>query len=244
MSDPGVIIAKRAVSLSRTYAAIGIFLGLVSVLISSIPSLLSSFPSTTGITVSNSTSIVPGLSFQDYFRLISVPLQVFAALAFTTPVLLLYVYDKNNGVLEYFLSLGMDQGDIYKRYLKASLFLSTALVAFEIAANLVSGVIQGASIPSLLELSGLVVIIAFPVVAFVAIVMMAFSSLQKQRIGSNQPLGIALGVVMVFPAYIGPLVIPAYGIAIDLTIAISVSVLTIIMYSLSSRLISREKLLP
>jgi hypothetical protein len=243
VSDPGVIIAKRAISLSRTYAVIGIFLGLVSVLISSLPSLLSSFPSTTGLG-GNSTSIVPGLSFQDYFRLISVPLQVFAALAFTTPVLLLYVYDKNNGVLEYFLSLGMDQGDIYRRYLKASLILSAALVGFEILANLVSGVIQGASISSLLELSGLVVTIAFPVVAFVAIVMMAFSSLQKQRIGSNQPLGIALGVIMVFPAYIGPLVIPTYGIAIDLTIAVSVTILTIVMFSLSSRLISREKLLP
>jgi hypothetical protein len=244
LSDPGVIIAKRSLSLSRTYAVIGVFLGLVSVLISSIPSLLSSLPaSTTGIPVGNSP-FVGGFSFQEYFRLISVPLQVFAALAFTTPVLLLYVYDKNNGVLEYFLSLGMDQGDIYTRYLKASLLLTAALLEFEIAANLVSGIIQGASLSSLLELSGLVVVIALPVVAFVTIVMMTFSSLQKQRIGSNQPLGIALGVVLVFPAYIGPLAIPSLAIPIDLTIVISVSVLTIVMFSLSSRLISREKLLP
>lgn len=244
MSDPGVIIAKRSISLSKTYAAVGIFLGLISVLISSIPSFLSSIPSTTGITGGSNSTIVPGLTFPEYFRLISVPLQVFAALAFTTPVLLLYVYDKNNGVLEYFLSLGMDQGDIYRRYLKASLLLAAALVAFEIAANLVAGAIEGATLSSLLETSGLVVIIAFPVVAFVAMVMMAFSSLQKQRMGSNQPLGIGLGVIMVFPAYLGPLVIPAYGIAIDLTIAVSVSVLTVVMFSLASRLISREKLLP
>jgi hypothetical protein len=244
LSDSGIIIAKRALSLSKTYVVIGVFLGLVSVLISSIPSLLSSLPtSTTGIPGGNS-SFVTGFSFQEYFHLISVPLQVFATLAFTTPVLLLYVYDKNNGVLEYFLSLGMDQGDIYRRYLKASLILTSALLAFEIVANLISGIIQGESISLLLELSGLVVVIALPVVAFVSIVMMAFSSLQKQRIGSNQPLGIALGVVLVFPTYIGPLAIPSLAIPIDLTIVISVSVLTIILFSLSSRLINREKLLP
>src|SRR6202011_2842298 len=114
------------------------------VLISSIPSLLSAFPSSTpGIAGGNGANFVPGLTFQEYFRLISVPLQVFAALAFTTPVLLLYVYDKNNGVLEYFLSLGMDQGDIYRRYLKAALILSSGLVGFEVSINTAAGLIEG-----------------------------------------------------------------------------------------------------
>ncbi|MDA4129696.1 MAG: hypothetical protein OK457_02890 [Thaumarchaeota archaeon] len=243
MSDPGIIIAKRSLSLSKTYVVIGVFLGLISVLISSIPTLLNTFPSSTGIPLGNST-FPGGLTFQEYFRLISVPLQVFASIAFSTPVLLLYVYDKNNGVLEYFLSLGMDQGDIYRRYLKAALILTGGLVSFEIVANVVAGIIQGANLSILLELSGLVVLIALPVVSLVTIIMIAFSSLQKQRIGSNQPLGIALGVVMVFPSYIGPLVIPSLAIPIDLAIVVSVSVLTIVMLLLSSRLISREKLLP
>jgi hypothetical protein len=241
--DPGIIIAKRSLSLSKTYVVIGVFLGLISVLISSLPALLSQFPTSTGVPLSNST-FTGGFTFQEYFRLISVPLQVFAALAFATPVLLLYVYDKNNGVLEYFLSLGMDQGDIYRRYLKASLLLTAGLVAFEIVANIIAGIIQGVNLLSLLELSGLVAIIALPVVSLVTMVMMAFSSLQKQRIGSNQPLGIALGVVLVFPSYVGPLAIPSLAIPIDLTIAVSVTVLTVVMLLLASKLISREKMLP
>src|SRR5215467_10772600 len=128
MSDSGVIIARRALSLSRTYTIIGIFLGLVSVLISTLPTLIGNLPTTGRFAFGNSTTGIPGFTFQEYFRLISVPLQVFATIAFITPVLLLYVYDKNNGVLEYFLSLGMDQGDIYRRYLKASLFLAAGLV--------------------------------------------------------------------------------------------------------------------
>lgn len=222
---------------------IGVFLGLVSVLISSLPTLLNQFPTSTGNPLSNAT-FTGGFTFQEYFRLISVPLQVFAALAFATPVLLLYVYDKNNGVLEYFLSLGMDQGDIYRRYLKASLLLTGGLVVFEIVANLVAGLIQRVNLLDLLELSSLVAIIALPVVSLVTMVMMAFSSLQKQRIGSNQPLGIALGVALVFPSYVGPLAVPSFAIPIDITIAVSVTVLTIVMLVLAGRLISREKLLP
>ncbi|MDA4111884.1 MAG: hypothetical protein OK439_05055 [Thaumarchaeota archaeon] len=242
-ADPGIIIAKRSLSLSKTYVVVGAFLGLVSVLISSVPSLLSAFPSTSGIPIT-SGNFTAGFTFQEYFRLISVPLQVFATLAFTTPVLLLFVYDKNNGVLEYFLSLGMNQGDIYIRYLKAALLLTSLLLGFEIISNTVVGLVEGANLALLLELSGLVVLIALPVVAFVTTIMVAFSSLQKQRIGSNQPLGIATGVFMVFPAYIGPLAIPSLAIPIDLALSLTAIVLTVVMFFLSSKLISREKLLP
>jgi len=242
-ADPGIIIAKRSLSLSKTYVIIGFFIALISVLISSVPSLLSAIPTTNGIPITN-TTFTGGFTFQTYFRLVSVPLQVFAVLAFTTPVLLLFVYDKNNGVLEYFLSLGMDQGDIYRRYLKAALLLTSGLLAFEIISNIVVGLIEGANLTTLLELSGLVVLIALPVVSFVTTIMIAFSSLQKQRIGSNQPLGIALGVVIVFPAYIGPLAFPSLAIAVDLTLSLTAIVLTAVMFILSSKLISREKLLP
>jgi len=51
-------------------------------------------------------------------------------------------------------------------------------------------------------------------------------------------------VLMVFPSYIGPLILPSLAIPIDLAIVVSVSVLTAVMLTLSSRLISREKLLP
>ena len=67
----------------------------------------------------------------------------FGILIFATPVILLYVYDKNNGVLEYLLSLGWNQSDIFKRYLKAALFLALTLFIAEFAANVIVSVIAG-----------------------------------------------------------------------------------------------------
>jgi len=90
----------------------------------------------------------------------------------------------------------------------------------------------------------LAVLIAIPAVSFTTIAMIAFSSLQKQRVGSNQPLGIGIGVFAVIPAYIAPLVVPAFATIIDLVLAGIVVVLSLGLYFLSSKLISREKLLP
>ena len=131
-NDQSAIIAKRSISLSKTFVAIGIFLALLGVLISSLPSLIGSVASA-GIPVNATGS--GRLDLATALPLVSVALQVFAAITFATPVLLLYVYDKNNGVLEYFLSLGMDQRDIYGQYLKAALMLSTGLVGIEVAVN-------------------------------------------------------------------------------------------------------------
>ncbi len=47
------------------------------------------------------------------------------------PVILLYVYDKNNGVLEHLLSIGWNQNDIFKQYLKAALFLAVTVFVGE-----------------------------------------------------------------------------------------------------------------
>jgi hypothetical protein len=74
--------------------------------------------------------------------------------------------------------------------------------------------------------------------------MMSFSSLQKQRVGSNQPLGMAIGVFIVLPAYVIPLVAPSLAVTFDLLLAGLIVVLALLMYFSSSRLISREKLLP
>lgn len=234
------MIARRALSLSKTYVVVGVFLALLSVLISSLPRLFVILPSTTTIPA-NTTAAVTMLS---NIPLVSVPLQVFACISFATPVLLLYVYDKNNGVLEYFLSLGLDQGDIYRRYLKASLILSSSLVAFEVVVNLIAGLVEGAGRLVLLYVPVLVIVMSIPVVSFGTLIMIAFSSLQKQRVGSNQPLGIAIGIFMVFPAYVFPLVDPTQAIQLDLVLASVIVMLSIAMYFLSSILISREKLLP
>jgi hypothetical protein len=240
-ADQGLVIAKRSVSLSKAYTVVGVFLAVLSVLISSLPRLVGSLTATSVPLNSTGTT---GAAVLGSFSLISVPLQVFAAIAFTTPILLLYVYDKNNGVLEYFLSLGMDQGDVYRNYLKAALILSSSLIAFEVVLNIVVGVIERSSLFTLLGIPGLVVAISIPVVSFTTLAMIAFSSLQKQRVGSNQPLGIAIGIFMVMPAYIAPLVAPSLVVNLDLLLAAIVVVLSLLMYFLSSRLISREKLLP
>ena len=56
---------------------------------------------------------------------------------------MLFVYDKNNGVLEYLLSTGLDQLDIFKGYVKASLALATYLLVFAIILNTVVGGLAG-----------------------------------------------------------------------------------------------------
>jgi hypothetical protein len=237
----GTIIAKRSVSLSKTYPVIGIFLALLGLVISSSAGVIGNIPTTTIPVNATGTG---GLDLAAALPLVSVALQVFAAIIFATPVLLLYVYDKNNGTLEYFLSLGMNQGDIYRQYLKAALILASVLAAFDVVIDVVAGLIQGTSGLMLLEVSGLVVAMALPAVSFGTLVMMSFSSLQKQRVGSNQPLGMAIGIFIVLPAYLGPLVAPSLGLEIDLLLAGLIVVLSFLMYLSSSRLISREKLLP
>lgn len=240
-SDQGTIIAKRSISLSKTYLAIGIFMALVGVLISSQSGVIGNL-STTGIPA-NATA-TSSLDLTTALPLVSVGLQVLAAVIFSIPVLQLYVYDKNNGVLEYFLSLGMNQGDIFRQYLKAAMILSSGLVGFEVVINVAAGFIEGTSGLMLLEVSGLVVALALPVVSSESLIMMSFSSLQKQRVGSNQPLGMAIGVFMVIPAYIIPLVVPSLALTIDLLLAGIILVLSVTLYLSSSRLISRAKLLP
>ena len=240
-NNQGLVIAKRSISLSKTFLVVGIFLALLSVLISSLSGLIS-YIGTVGIPV-NATG-TGGLDLATALPLVSVALQVFSAVTFATPVLLLYVYDKNNGVLEYFLSLGMNQEDIYRQYLKAALILSSCIIGFEVAINVVAGLIEGTNGLLLLEVSGLVVALALPVVSLGTMVMMSFSSLQKQRVGANQPLGMAIGIFMVMPAYIFPFVFPSRAIEIDLLLAVVIATLCLLTYLSSSRLISREKLLP
>ena len=240
-SGEGVVFAKSSMSLSKTFVVVGIFLAVLGVLISSASGLVGSV-SKAGVPA-NTTSTTT-LDLATALPLVSVALQVFAAITFSTPVLLLYVYDKNNGVLEYFLSLGMNQGDIYRQYLKAALILASGVVSLEVVINLVAGLVEGTSGSLLLETSVLVVALALPVVSFGTLVMMSFSSLQKQRVGANQPLGMAIGIFMVMPAYIVPLVAPSLAIPIDLLLAGVIAVLSLVMYLSASRLISRAKLLP
>jgi hypothetical protein len=166
----------------------------------------------------------------------------FGILMFATPVILLYVYDKNNGVLEYLLSLGWNQSDIFKRYLKAALFLASIIFIVEFAAIIAAIIIAG-------SLSGLVTLtftaaLGFSAVSLMTIAMVAFSSLQKQRVGSNSPLALSIGAVVIVPTFYIPFLPFAAAIIVDLLIAGVAGALSIVFLILSSRLIRREKMLP
>jgi len=157
---------------------------------------------------------------------------------------MLFVYDKNNGVLEYLLSTGLDQLDIFKGYVKASLVLATYLLTFAVIFNTIVGVLFGTSLIILASIAILTLAIGISEVFLVSVCMIAFSSLQRIPMGANQPLGVIIGVIPMFPALILPLVFPTYAIVIDLTIATSILFASLALLLSTSRLIRREKLLP
>ena len=163
-----LVFAKRSLNLSKIQTGVG--LGLASF----------------GIFVIFALSLLAGSSSAAVF-LISVSFMTFGLLMFTLPVTLLYVYDKNNGVLEYLLSLGWNQSDVFNQYLKAALFLAVILFTGEGAAILIAGAIAGSTAVFLLDLLMLFLtaFLGFSVVSLVTVAMMAFSSLQKQRVGAN-----------------------------------------------------------
>ncbi len=159
-------------------------------------------------------------------------------------MIMLFVYDKNNGVLEYLLSTGLDQLDIFKGYVKASLVLAVYLLVAAIVLNTVVGVFLGTGLSRLASMAVLTFAIGVSEVFLVSVCMVAFSSLQKTPMGANQPLGVVVGVVPMFPALILPLAFPAYAIAVDLSIAAVTLVASLVLLLSSGRLILREKLLP
>ena len=240
-SDQGRNIAKRAASLSKTYLILGVGLTVVGVFFSSLSGLVSGVSGTVppaGVNATASANSAEGVPF------IGVSFQALGAILFATPVLMLFVYDKNNGVLEYLLSLGMTQRDIYRQYLKAALILATVLVILEAVVDIVVVALLEAQPVIGIEIAGLAVVVGLATVALGTMLMMSFSSLQKQRVGSNQPLGMAVGSMAVMPSYFLPVIVPSAAFLIDLGLAGIIAVLALVVFSLSGRLIRREKLLP
>jgi hypothetical protein len=230
-----VTIARRSLSLAKTYPAIAIVLTLVGL------GLGASGVSAGNIGATNIAGAASRASVGIPF--IAVPLQALAALLFATPVVLLFVYDKNNGVLEYLLSLGMSQQDIYRQYLKAALLLAGGIGALDIIVDIAAGIISGPG-SVLFQIPLLAVVLGLSVVSLVTVVMMSFSSLQKQRVGSNQPLGMSVGVFLVLPTYLIPFILSSIAFWVDLSWAGIILGVSSAMFVASSRLINREKLLP
>jgi hypothetical protein len=227
------VTMRRSVRLSRTYFILG--------------AVMSGY----GIAMSNIISLIPAdssnpapVDLTNSFPILSVALLSLSALLFSLPVVMLFVYDKNNGVLEYLLSTGLDQLDIFKGYVKASLSLAAYLLVLSIIFNTAVGGFLGTSLGLLASMAVLTFAIGISEVFLVTVCMMAFSSLQKTPMGANQPLGVVIGVIPMFPALILPLIFPSQAIVIDILIA-AVSLLVSLSLLLSiGRLILREKLLP
>jgi hypothetical protein len=230
-----IIIVRRSLNLSKTYL------------------LLSIVVAANGIVVSSSGSVLPeaaqvlgdGIDFRASLPLLSIPLMATGALTLTVPVILLFVYDRNNGVLERFLSLGMSQADIYKRYLKASILITMTYLPFAIVAYIAAGLAAGTNPAVLFEASVLIAVLGISVATLVCISMMSFSTLQKERVGASQPVGIGIGGLVMLPYYVIPLGRPAQdAVHIGLIFGLCIGAAATAMLILSSRLISREKLLP
>lgn len=229
------ITLKRSVHLIRTYIILGVVMSIFGTILSNIMTLIPANSVNPVSTPSELTNIFP---------IISVAFLSLSALLFSLPVVMLFVYDKNNGIFEYLLSTGLNQLDIFKAYLKASLLLAACLLAFSSVLNTSIGIYLGTSLGLLPSITVLTFAIGLSVVFLVTISMMAFSSMQKTPTGANQPLGVIIGIIPVFPALILPLVFPSYALVIDILIAAVTLLVSIALLLSIDRLILREKLLP
>jgi hypothetical protein len=226
---------RRSIRLSKTYIVLGVALSLYGTILSNVLSLVST---KTVNPVSTPIDLV------NIFPLLSVAILSLSALLFSLPVVMLFVYDKNNGVLEYLLSTGLEQLDIFNGYVKAALLLATYLLVFSNIINAAIGIYVGTSLGLLVSVTVLTFVLGISEVFLVTVSMMAFSSLQKTPLGANQPLGVIVGIIPMFPALLLPIVFPSHAVVIDISIA-AVTLLASFLALLSiGRLILREKLLP
>ncbi len=228
---------KRSTRLSRSYFIIGSITTVYGVILSNLMTII---PSLIPTDINTPTPI----DLTSNFPLLSIALLSLSAVLFALPVIMLFVYDKNNGVLEYLLSTGLDQLDVFKGYVKASLVLATYLLVFAIILNTVVGVLIGTSLTVLASIAILTFGIGISEVFLVTVCMIAFSSLQRTPMGANQPLGVIVGIAPMFPALILPILFPSYAIVVDLTIAAVTLLASLALLLSAGRLIRREKLLP
>jgi len=170
-----------------------------------------------------------------------VPFSAVFGLIISTPTYLLFVNDKNAGVLEYLLAVGMGQRDVFKGYLKAALMLASVAILPAVAVNTLLSI----SGPGAAVLAGsLALVTGLADVALVTFLMTAFSSLQRRPTGMNSPLGITIGVLLVMPELLLLFVFGSAILWLDLAIAGGIVVATAVLLLLVDRLIMREKLLP
>ncbi len=227
-------IAKRAMRLGILYVALSFFLAVLGIILSAVGGLM---PTNLNTGPSN-------VNFNAYISLIPVPIVSIGGLIAATPVSLLFVHDKDNGTLEYLLSMGFDQRDVFRAYLAAALILGVPPIVLGGAASAVVELLMNRGI----ELAATVVVcslaLGVAVIALVTVLMSAFSALQKQPMGMNQPLGIAIGAFVLVGALMAPLGAGSLAIVFELIISGIVAAVSLTLLALTPRLIRREKMLP
>lgn len=229
-----VTIAKRGLKLGITYVALSSFIVVLGVVLTGamrlVPANLGGIPS--------------GVNMTAYVGLIGVPLVAMGGLMAGMPTTLLFVHDKDNGTLEYLLSMGFDQRDIFRTYLAASVMLGAPLlVGGGVAASLVD-LLTGGGVALAATVLICILALGFAVIALTTVLMTAFSALQKQPLGMNQPLGIALGAFVLVGAMMAPLAAPGDALIFELLIAAIVVGASLALLAATPKLIRREKMLP
>jgi len=228
MPNSTLIFAKRSIKLIKVQSGMGIVFASIGLLAFDIAPVF--FPDALAI-----------------FVLIAVPFMVLGMFVFASVVTTLYVYDKNNGVLEYLISLGWNQGDVFKRYLKAALLLGLILFTAELSITMILDIAVGAAAYIPHDLAWLTIVAGFglSVISFVTITMIAFSSLQRPVGGNaNSPLAISLGALIILPTFYIQIASYDLAVLVDVAIPIIVGTVSILLLILSSKLIRREKMLP
>jgi hypothetical protein len=175
------------------------------------------------------------------FGLMLIPFVAIFGLIITTPTYLLFVNDKNAGVLEYLLAVGMSQRDVFKGYLKAALLLSLIPMVPALAVSIAM------SVPGLLYSIGtgaLAAVTGLADVALVTFLMTGFSAMQRKPTGMNSPLGITIGVVLVLPEFLLLFLLQGAIIWLDIGMAAALAITAFLLLLSVDRLIMREKLLP
>jgi hypothetical protein len=138
----------------------------------------------------------------------------------------------------------MDQVDIFMGYLLASLAVGGVMLALSavgiVGAMLYVGVFSATVLTSL----ALSIFMGLSVICLVNVLMMSFASLQRQPIGMNQPLGIAIGAFILLGFMFIPILLPAVAATAQLVMAVAVFIVSLLAVLSAPKLIRREKLLP
>jgi hypothetical protein len=179
--------------------------------------------------------------FRSVFGLMLIPFVAIFGLIITTPTYLLFVNDKNAGVLEYLLAVGMSQRDIFKGYLKAALLLSLIPMVLALVVSMAtstSGLLYSIGTGTLAAVTGLAD------VALVTFLMIGFSAMQRKPTGMNSPLGITIGVLLMLPEFFLLFLLQGAIVWLDIGVAVVLATTAFILLLSVDKLIMREKLLP